>query len=91
VESNNSINYVLNITPTKALTDTTLEETWRNIKPYVIRFHVFGSEVWAHHPNEKRKALEIKSDKCIIVGYSKNVKGRICSQFQRASSLLDKV
>jgi hypothetical protein len=29
----------------------------------------------AHIPNEKRKALQPKSEKCIFVGYSKDVKG----------------
>ena len=38
-------------------------------------FRVFGSEAWVHIPNEKHKALEQKSEKCIFVGYSEDVKG----------------
>jgi hypothetical protein len=30
---------------------------------------------WAHIPDEKRKALQPKSEKCIFVGYSEDVKG----------------
>ena len=36
---------------------------------------MFGSEAWAHVPDEKRKALQPKIEKCIFVGYSEDVKG----------------
>ena len=36
---------------------------------------MFGCEAWAQIPDEKRKALYPKSEKCIFVGYSKDVKG----------------
>ena len=36
---------------------------------------MFGCEAWARIPDEKRKALLPKSEKCIFVGYSKDVKG----------------
>ena len=35
---------------------------------------MFGCEAWAHILNEKWKALQPKSEKCIFVGYSKDVK-----------------
>ena len=35
---------------------------------------MFGCEAWAHIPDEKRKALQPKSEKCIFVGYSEDVK-----------------
>ena len=41
---------------------------------------MFGCEAWAHIPNEKRKALQPKSEKCIFVGYSEDVKGYILIQ-----------
>jgi hypothetical protein len=75
VEAINYENYIVNHTPTKALKNITLEEAWNKIKPDVSHFHVFGSVAWAHIPNEKRKALQPKSEKCIFVGYSKDVKG----------------
>jgi hypothetical protein len=52
----------------------TPEEAWTKIKPYVSHFHVFGSIAWAHILDEKRKALQPKSEKCIFVGYSEDVK-----------------
>jgi hypothetical protein len=42
---------------------------------YVSHFCVFGSIAWAHIPDEKRKALQPKSEKHIFVGYSEDVKG----------------
>jgi hypothetical protein len=75
VEAINYANYIVNHTPTKALKNITPEEAWTKIKQDVIHFCVFGSIAWAHNPDEKRKALQPKSEKCIFVGYSKDVKG----------------
>eukprot|EP00253_Pinus_taeda_P030298 PITA_30298 len=68
-------NYIINRTPTKVLKNITPEEAWSSIKPDVSHFRVFGSEAWAHIPDEKHKALEPKSEKCTFVGYSEDVKG----------------
>eukprot|EP00253_Pinus_taeda_P036117 PITA_36117 len=73
----NRENYIVNRTPTKVLNNIILEEASSSIKPDVSHFRIFGSEAWAHIPNEKHKALEPKSAKCIFVGYSKDVKGYI--------------
>ena len=74
-EAINCENYIVNRTPTKALKNITPEEAWTKIKPDVSHFRVFGSIAWAHIPDEKRKALQPKSEKCIFVGYSEDVKG----------------
>jgi len=71
----NCANYIVNHTPTKVLKNITLEEAWSSIKPDVSHFRVFGSEAWAHIPDEKHKALEPKSEKCVFFGYSEDVKG----------------
>jgi hypothetical protein len=75
VEAINCANYIVNHTPTKALKNITPEEAWTKIKPDVSHFCVFGSIAWAHIPDEKRKELQPKSEKCIFVGYSEDVKG----------------
>ena len=75
VEAINCANYIVNRTPTKYLQGITLEEAWSKIKLDVSHFHMFGSEAQAHIPDEKRKALQPKSEKCIFFGYSKDVKG----------------
>ena len=36
---------------------------------------MFGCEAWAHISDEKRKALQPKSEKCIFIGYLEDVKG----------------
>eukprot|EP00253_Pinus_taeda_P032104 PITA_32104 len=74
-EAINCANYIINRTPTKILKNITPEEAWSSIKPDVSHFRVFGSEAWAHIPDEKHKALELKSEKCTFVGYSEDVKG----------------
>ena len=71
-EAINCANYIVNRTPTKVLQGITLEEAWSKIKPDVSHFCVFGCEAWAHIPDEKRQP---KSEKCIFVGYSEDVKG----------------
>jgi hypothetical protein len=71
----NCANYIVNHTTTKALKNITLKEAWTKIKQDVSHFCVFGSIAWAHIPDEKRKALQPKSEKCIFIGYSKYVKG----------------
>jgi hypothetical protein len=75
VEEINCANYIVNHTPTKDLKNITLEEAWTKIKPDVSHFRVFGNIAWAHILDEKRKALQLKSEKCIFVGYSEDVKG----------------
>jgi hypothetical protein len=60
--------------PTKALKNITPEEAWNKIKPDVSHFYVFGSVVWAHIPDGKRKYLQPKGQKCIFVGYYEDVK-----------------
>jgi hypothetical protein len=75
VEEINCENYIVNRTLTKALKNITMEEDWTKIKPEVSHFRVFGSIAWAHITDEKRKALQPKSEKCIFVGYSEDFKG----------------
>jgi hypothetical protein len=74
-EAINCANYIVNRTPTKALKNITPEEGWTKIKPNVSHFCLFGSIAWAHILDEKKKALQPKSEKCIFIGYSEDVKG----------------
>jgi hypothetical protein len=74
VEAINCENYIVNQTPTKTLKNITLEESWTKLNTYVSHFQVFGSVAWVHILEEKRKALQPKSEKCIFVGHSEDVK-----------------
>ena len=69
-------NYIINRTPAKALKNITPEEAWSSVKPNVSHFRVFGSEAWAHIPDDKHKSLEPKSENCIFVGYSEYVNNK---------------
>jgi hypothetical protein len=80
VEAINCANYIVNRTPTKALKNITPDEAWTKIKPDVSHFRVFGSIAWAHILDEKRKSLQPKSERCIFVVYSEDVKGYILLQ-----------
>ena len=71
----NCANYILNRTPTKFLQGIIPEEAWSKIKQDVSHFRVFGCEAWDHILDEKRKTLQRKSEKCLLVGYSEDVKG----------------
>ena len=52
LEAINCANYIVNCTPTKVLKNITPEEAWSSIKPDVSHSCVFGSEAWAHIPDE---------------------------------------
>ena len=39
---------------------------------------VFGSFVYVHGPKKKRRKLDAKAEKCILVGYSDKQKGYKC-------------
>ena len=74
-EAINCGNYIVSRTPIKVLQGITPKEAWSKIKLDVSHFRVFGCEAWAHIHDEKRNALQPKSEKCIFVGYSEDVKG----------------
>ena len=39
---------------------------------------MFGCICYVHIPNERRKKLDVKADKCIFLGYATNSKGYKC-------------
>jgi hypothetical protein len=44
----------------------------------MAHLRVFGSIAYVHIPDEKRKKLDSKSEKCILIGYSQEQKGYKC-------------
>jgi hypothetical protein len=65
-------NFILNKVPTKSVMHVTPKEKWNGRKPDISNFKIFGSECWAHIPDEKWKNLEAKTHKCIFIGYDEN-------------------
>lgn len=60
--------HVLNISPTFSVQNMTPEEAWHGRKPAVDHFRIFGCIAYAHVPDEKRKKLDDKGEKCVFLG-----------------------
>ena len=54
------------------------DELYFRRKPNLRHLRVFGSIAYVHVPNEKRRKLDPKSEKCVLVGYSYEQKGYKC-------------
>ena len=70
VETVNTVVYLLNTSPTKALLNKTLIEAWNGRKPFVKHFKVFGCLCYSQVPKERRSKLDEASEKCIFMGCS---------------------
>ena len=62
--------HILNRSPTLAVQNMTPEEAWSGRKPVVDHFRIFGCVAYAHIPDQKRKKLDDKGEKCIFLGVS---------------------
>ncbi|CAL9024552.1 unnamed protein product, partial [Prunus brigantina] len=58
--------YILNRSPTFVVRDLTPEEAWSGRKPAIGYFKVFGCIAYARIPDEKRKKLDDKGEKCVF-------------------------
>src|SRR6266487_7164820 len=68
----NTACYIHNRVTLRTGTNTTLYEPWKNKKPTVKYFHVFGSKCYILADREQRRKLDPKSDEGIFLGYSTN-------------------
>ncbi|TXG51246.1 hypothetical protein EZV62_023770 [Acer yangbiense] len=66
--------HVLNRSPTFSVQNMTPEEAWSGWKPAIDHFKIFGSVAYAHIPDEKRKKLDNKGEKCVFLGVSEHSK-----------------
>ena len=62
--------YILNRCPTKSIQNIVVEEASSGRKQNVTHMRVFGCMTYAHVPDELRKKLDNKGEKCIFVGYN---------------------
>lgn len=62
--------HVLNRSPTFSVQNMTPEEAWNGRKPVVDHFRIFGCIAYARIPDEKRKKLDAKGEKCVFLGAS---------------------
>jgi transposase InsO family protein len=61
--------YLINISPATKLGGQTPREAFTNEKPWIAALHPFGCPAYAHIPKEKRKKLDTKTQKCVMIGY----------------------
>ncbi|UYV63705.1 hypothetical protein LAZ67_2005372 [Cordylochernes scorpioides] len=74
-EAVNTATYVLNRTGPTQIEGKTPYELWFDKKPAVDHLRIFGTECFVHVPDEKRRKLDAKSEKGILVGYCSNKDG----------------
>lgn len=74
-EAVNTAVYVLNRTGTSTVADKTPFELWHEKSSIFDNLEVFGSVVYTHIPKQKRKKLDKKATRCILVGYAENSSG----------------
>ena len=70
--------YIMNWAPTIAVHDQTPKESFTGRKPDYSHLRVFGCICYVDIPDERRKKLDVKVDKCIFLGYATNSKGYKC-------------
>ena len=66
---------IRNRSPTTAVQRMTPYECFYGKKPDVSNFKVFGCTAYAHISKEQRRKWDVKSEKCIFIGYSRHRKG----------------
>jgi hypothetical protein len=66
--------HILNRSPTFVVQNMTPEEAWNRRKPSIDHFKMFGCIVYTHVPNEKRKKLDDKGKKCVLLGINEHLK-----------------
>eukprot|EP00253_Pinus_taeda_P017073 PITA_17073 len=69
-EAVNCAAYILNRCPTKAMMNKVPEEAWSGRKQGVTHMKVFGCVAYTHIPDQLRRKLDSKGEKCIFIGYS---------------------
>eukprot|EP00253_Pinus_taeda_P003954 PITA_03954 len=66
--------YILNRCPTKVVMNRVSEEAWSGRKQGVTHMKVFGCVAYAHIPDQLRKKLDNKGEKCIFIRYNEESK-----------------
>ena len=73
-ETVNTAVYIRNRSPTNAVKGMTPYQCLFGDKPRVDMMKVFGCLAYSHIPKDERKKFNVKTRKCIFLGYSTNVK-----------------
>lgn len=65
----NTAVYILNRTGPTLIEHKSPYELWLNKKPQIKHLRVIGSPCYAHVPKQRRKKLQKKATRCILIGY----------------------
>ena len=74
-EALSTASYLINRSPTKALSGKTPFEAWFGKKPNVKHLRVFGCAAYPHVPRNERGKLDPKAKRCFFLGYAAQRKG----------------
>jgi hypothetical protein len=66
--------YLVNMSLSSTLVDTTPNEVWFGNNTSVEHLKVFGCDAFVHVPKEMRSKLDKKVFKCIFIGYKEGMK-----------------
>ncbi|GMJ05590.1 hypothetical protein HRI_004228200 [Hibiscus trionum] len=66
--------YLLNRCPTKSVRNMTPDEAWSGKKPGIGNLKIFGCIAYAHVPEQIRKKLDDRGEKCIFICYDERSK-----------------
>ena len=70
--------YVVSRTPITGIHMITPYEKLYKQRPDFSHLKVFGSIAYVHIPDEKRRKLDPKAEKCVFIGYAQDRKGYKC-------------
>ena len=68
----NTAVYLLNRSPTRALSNQTPFEAWHGRKPELSHLRRFGCDAYLHIPDALRSKLDSKTRRCTLLGYVHN-------------------
>jgi hypothetical protein len=69
-------NFLKNRSPSRIIGNQVPDEIWRERKPTVKYFHIFGSKAYVLNPKERRRGKLAERAKCMIfMGYASNRRG----------------
>ena len=78
VEAVATLVYIMNSCPTKSVKNKFPQEAWTSMNQSVSHLKAFGCVAYAHVPNELRKKLDKKGQKCILLVTLKMQKNTSC-------------
>ena len=76
----NTAAYILNRTGVSSIDSKSPHEIWVGKKPAISHLRVVGTTCYVHVPDQKRRKLDKKSLKCVLMGYDGDDSYRVWHQ-----------